>query len=223
MPLYEERYVLYFDVLGFSELIERSRQNPTIMESFLQVLRILDHRSREVHAEDGYVRISNFSDCVCISFPVNDVRLESTLVGLAATSVAMLALGYPIRGAITRGPIHHHGNAIFGPALVRAYELETRAAIYPRVILDSTLIYTTSEQLRSIGARPVIIDRDGFRYVNFLDPMWISAVSISLDAPIDRTKLGKLIDDQAAATADRPHVHMKYVWLQTYFSEGQGA
>ncbi len=47
-----------------------------------------------------------------------------------------------LRGAITYGKIVHNNQMIFGPALVRAYELESKKAVYPRVIIDRNITDT---------------------------------------------------------------------------------
>jgi hypothetical protein len=45
--------------------------------------------------------------------------------------------GFWIRGAVTVGLIHHDEHIVFGPALNRAYELESKVAIYPRILIDA--------------------------------------------------------------------------------------
>ena len=44
------------------------------------------------------------------------------------------------RGAVTYGKLIHTKEMIFGPALVQAYETESKAALYPRIILSEDLI-----------------------------------------------------------------------------------
>jgi hypothetical protein len=49
----------------------------------------------------------------------------------------MAVMGFYIRGGLTVGSLIHIRNKIvFGPALNRAYELESRYANFPRIILD---------------------------------------------------------------------------------------
>jgi len=54
--------------------------------------------------------------------------------------------GILCRGAISYGKLIHDNKVIFGPALNDAYETETRAAIYPRIILDKSLIEMGKER-----------------------------------------------------------------------------
>ena len=52
---------------------------------------------------------------------------------------ALFDVGCLLRGGISFGELHLGKNSILGPALIRAYEIESSEAIYPRVIIDSSL------------------------------------------------------------------------------------
>ncbi|HKP01855.1 MAG TPA: hypothetical protein VJU77_00710 [Chthoniobacterales bacterium] len=52
------------------------------------------------------------------------------------------------RGAIARGSTYHKKRIIFGEGLNRAYELERRAAVYPRIIVTDEV----RQQLEEAGA-----------------------------------------------------------------------
>jgi hypothetical protein len=47
----------------------------------------------------------------------------------------LLKEGYFIRGALVKGKLYHDNAMVFGEALVRAYELESNLARYPRVMI----------------------------------------------------------------------------------------
>lgn len=48
-----------------------------------------------------------------------------------------LANGFPLRGGIEVAPGILDGNEVFGPALAKAYEIETHSAEYPRVVVGN--------------------------------------------------------------------------------------
>ena len=48
----------------------------------------------------------------------------------------MMSKGILLRGGITVGQLCHKDNIVYGPAMVEAYELESKSAIYPRVIVS---------------------------------------------------------------------------------------
>jgi hypothetical protein len=88
--------------------------------------------------------------------------------------------GFLIRGGVTRGPVYTNilNNIIFGPGLITAYELESKIAKEPRVILDSKIIkickkYTTGyneRALEDILGDVVNLDDDGLYYIDYFKP-----------------------------------------------------
>jgi hypothetical protein len=47
-------------------------------------------------------------------------------------------IGYEIllRGGIVVGKLLHENNIMFGPAFNQAYDLESKSALYPRIVID---------------------------------------------------------------------------------------
>jgi hypothetical protein len=56
-----------------------------------------------------------------------------------------------IRGGVTLGEVHFDQNTLFGPGVVRAYELESNYANFPRIVVDPVLInqFTNDSRLTS--------------------------------------------------------------------------
>ena len=54
----------------------------------------------------------------------------------------------------------------WGPALVRAYELEDKVANYPRVLLDASIINLL--QSKKQGSEFICIDSDGMTFLNYM-------------------------------------------------------
>jgi len=94
------------------------------------------------------------------------------LIYLAAVvrqlALDLLTNGLLIRGAIAKGPLHHVGSVMFGPAFLDAYRIERDIAKYPRIILSQA----TYEDFRSLtpGLRDpsFILDNDGPPYQHIL-------------------------------------------------------
>jgi hypothetical protein len=88
--------------------------------------------------------------------------------------------GILVRGGLTIGDAFFSGSTMFGPAMIRAYELESRVAIYPRVVVDPAvvealkrepLLKKDTHQLSDEAAelRQLIRrDTDGVWFVDFL-------------------------------------------------------
>jgi hypothetical protein len=88
-----------------------------------------------------------------------------------------------LRGGVTMGLLDVHPgtperDVIFGPALVRAHELESSAAIFPRIVIDHTVVKEAREQdairvgkgtSSLFDKRLVSLSEDGVYFVDYLN------------------------------------------------------
>jgi hypothetical protein len=78
-----------------------------------------------------------FSDSFAVSMlPTSGYRIFDILSNICHP---LLCCGFPTRGGITIGDLHHVENAIWGPALIDAVNIE-KTAHYPRLICSSALL-----------------------------------------------------------------------------------
>jgi hypothetical protein len=125
--VYEDRLLAFFDILGFSNLIEASVTHPSLTNTLLNLFNSFNRLFLDFQSDD--FAITSFSDTLCISSR-NPPNIVSFCCGLSAVVTSFLGLGYAVRGAVSRGLLYHNGNTIFGPCLVRAYNLEHRLAFF---------------------------------------------------------------------------------------------
>ncbi|MDR0834323.1 MAG: hypothetical protein LBN93_09110 [Candidatus Symbiothrix sp.] len=150
---YEDRIVLFLDILGFREVHVANTVNngkdcegniASLYKSLDTMRSFLNGRLKQkdfFEYRNPSLRVTQFSDSVVISF-INDGN--ETLLKLIRTiqelMVRLIKDGILCRGAIASGRLIHDGKIIFGPALNDAYETESKAAIYPRIIFDKSII-----------------------------------------------------------------------------------
>jgi hypothetical protein len=130
---YERRVVAFYDVLGWRNHIKRAGKKASDV-SLLR--RIILKTARGTRIEKGLnLRVSTFSDNVVISQPpgANTPRL---LQQLAIWQLGNAINGFLMRGGVTIGDLVHENEAVFGPGLNRAHYLESKIAMYPRIVLD---------------------------------------------------------------------------------------
>ncbi|WP_133126815.1 hypothetical protein [Legionella nagasakiensis] len=143
---YEKRFVAFIDVLGWSDLIEQSKNNPNLVKDLgvcvnnALIMKEFHENSGRIGVSVGNVQFSQFSDCIVVSalpqFGFNITSLDMFVSNIWPIVSMFLKLGYIVRGGITCGDIVHRGNMVYGPALVDAYLLENQDAKNPRIILD---------------------------------------------------------------------------------------
>jgi hypothetical protein len=160
-PKYEEQFTAFIDFLGFSEA-STGTDDSTRLKIRNLLLELSELRGefdvQSTVQETGKMHqykpaISTFSDNIVISYPlrpISDVtghNEHGTAVVvmfmfnrlLTRIAAAALRIGFLLRGGATIGKLYHSRGVVFGEALVEAYEIESRTAIYPRVVLSNKI------------------------------------------------------------------------------------
>jgi hypothetical protein len=83
---------------------------------------------------------------------------------LGRLAAAALKIGFLIRGGVTIGNLYHAQGIVFGPAMVEAYELESRTAVYPRIVVSHTIMRRPKWIANSLV---FLKDDDGLYCVNY--------------------------------------------------------
>src|SRR5258708_4209147 len=121
---YERRVVSFFDVLGWRNKIAESVKDQTKLQAVHRISRLFAAVSKTPRGPQSVKLIqTSFSDHVVVSGPVT-ADLTPFLAQLAILQAGVAQFGFYVRGAVTIGDIKHDSEIVFGPALVRAYDLE---------------------------------------------------------------------------------------------------
>jgi hypothetical protein len=161
---YERRVVALLDILGWREKVADAGADEAKVVSLHRIVRILAEVKKAIETVDETdMRQTTFSDHVVISAPISDV-VGAQLFRIAVKQMSVAGFGFLLRGAVTIGDIIHDDQIVFGPALIRAYDLERTVAVYPRIVLDQVVL----DELKQPS--PIIVCEDG---ISFLDPFTV--------------------------------------------------
>ena len=158
--VFEDHIVLFLDFLGFGEAsVQLDDALQTQLLALLQSIAGLrsEFEVEAEHRQDGSSQykvrpaVSTFSDHIVISYPVERIKMgdngfgEIVVIGqlhryISVIAASALKIGFLVRGGIARGRLHHANGVVFGEAMVRAYQLESKVAVYPRVVVADELI-----------------------------------------------------------------------------------
>ena len=207
---YEDRYLAFVDVLGFADLVNRSRSAPQIVEQLHQALYSLSTRTRTARSELLRLEATSFSDTVVLSVPVGATELLRMVEIIDEFSVALLRNNMLFRGAIVQGPVLHTEDYVFGPALITAYRLETNISFHPRIIFDAPVfaVARSEEELQ----RYLVADPYDVPYLNPF-ARWESNEALGQDALSELVQLQSVIANGLMVGASSPSVGEKYKWL----------
>lgn len=200
----EGRSVAFLDILGFREHVKRSQKPdhfPTLLAALRRVRSVGDTWStlvgqEGVPPEELDFRSHTFSDSIVLSG--RGKMVAPLFFAVAYLAMALLKDGIYFRGGISVGALYHDESIVFGPALIEAYELESKAAKYPRVLLtDSALKIARQNTIKFPGRAPtfqldqfVAQDTDGLCYVDFLK---LAAAGSELVAGVSEGRLSSVI------------------------------
>lgn len=235
---YEKRAVAFLDILGFTDLIKEQGHEA-------EILAVFEHlRSRASQAERaskaGRVQFTAFSDCIVVSDELQDgfgaLRIAAYVAYLAQD---LLARGFLVRGGLTVGDLYHRNGTVFGPAMIDAYALESKTAIYPRIAVldafkeeackgaiamsDGDVAHPRVQGEKSKYRR----DFDGVLYLDVFHPLIPSPeslIKVVNGQSITNDDKGRAIIDAVRKTRAlrykpeiaKPGVAQKYDWMETY-------
>lgn len=137
---YRQAVVTFLDIMGFGDLV-KTADAPKIKGVLDIVARFTKGDLHDFDAfgpttiafSDSIVRI-RYIDGKNAEYPMGHVCDE--VIDMIHAQGELIKHDIVLRGGITSGHIYFDGTTVFGPALVRAYELESKAALYPRVVVD---------------------------------------------------------------------------------------
>jgi hypothetical protein len=173
-PTYDRRVVAFFDILGWRSEIEDAGADP---ERIGRLRRIVLQYSRMLRLPVlAPVNVTTFSDNVVISTPPDKINTPFFLREMAVIQAMTVSLGFLPRGGITIGDILHDDETVFGPGLNRAYELESRIANFPRIVVDEAVL-----KIGEISGFDCF--EDG---VHFLDPFTPTFMELWFERASDR-------------------------------------
>jgi hypothetical protein len=109
------------------------------------------------------------SDSFVISVPYESNVFHELILFLARFQYTCLVeYAEPMRGAVSVGNmLKGIGERIIGPAFIRAHKIEMENAIFPRIIVDKNII-DDSNLCPQITSLPIVLDKDGLRYIDFM-------------------------------------------------------
>jgi len=198
---YERRIVAYFDVLGWRSEIEQAGQDARKIARIAIVPKTFGQGVSQISAQTPGAHLTSFSDNVVVSAPYKIDRLQSSLDSLAMIQLRLAFAGFWLRGAITIGPLIHNQDLVFGPALNRAYELESNHAKYPRILIDNNI-----EEFSKIDA-DFVHSESGWRFTdpfdtNFINRKMSSNFDMELVARLTKTANAGCSDTSPRASAE---------------------
>ena len=219
--LYQQKYVAFLDMLGFSNLVMDSAQDPSAHARIIEAIKRLKDTACDNPAT-GMIT-TYFSDCIVLSCERSPRGLAEMLQCLTIIAENLLVVDVLVRGGLTVGAIHHDRQLMFGPAMLEAYRLESIEANHPTILIAPAV----RSDIEAAGLQIYMVhdDAEPERYylhylINFAiyDPTPRPGLHI-LEGParLVRHYIARRIAGGIGSPLD------KALWLERYWNETVGA
>lgn len=168
-----KKYIVAFlDILGATNRIKKNKvsQNDSLNLVYNLYKHIINLASENGIKKFADIKFKIFSDNIIIAKELSNDNIDNDVLSLLGCvfvfSCASVgdSVGWLVRGGITIGDFYIDDMVAWGSALVRAYELENKIAIYPRVILDDNVV----KIILGIDSDYVRRDTDGKYFLNYM-------------------------------------------------------
>lgn len=239
---YEQRIVAFIDILGFKGILDETvkkdgnddeKKIDKVVSAYKAIRDIwdLDKKAELLDTSSSQSKkVTIFSDSIVVSFQVDEPsEVFYTLLELKWLIMRMLWHGILCRGAVSIGKFIHRNEYLFGPALVEAYLLESKAALYPRIILDRSVIdagaknsavHHTNKMEREYVESLLEQDSDGMYYIDYFFKAQSELDDPEYDFPQYINNLGDIIRKglMASSHASKADLRIKYSWMRERYN-----
>lgn len=240
---YEQRMVAFIDILGFKALLNDTvdkdgNDNEQAIDAVVSAYTIM-REIWDLDLTENFIPVKNsdtkkvsiFSDCLVISFKIGEPsEVFFTLLEIKLLIMRLLSRKILCRGAISLGKFIHTDNYLFGPALVEAYLLESKAAMYPRVILEKSVIdigtkfssmHHTKIQEKEYIHSLLEQDSDGMYYIDYFYKAHAELDDPEYDFPEYISNLGELIRKglMGSSHVSKADIRVKYSWMRERYNQ----
>ncbi|RYG87978.1 MAG: hypothetical protein EON59_05810 [Alphaproteobacteria bacterium] len=225
MAGYRQQVVTFLDIMGFRNIVGTASAD--------EISVMLDHTLASAAppsaADEIGTSVISFSDSIIRARPCGKdlaAALFHEVAELARAQWSLMNKGILVRGGVTAGEVLVQSGRAFGPAFIKAYDLESSWAKGPRILIDPTIITSLRDQARVKEAGSDVIARARALLAHDSDGLWfVDYVRIALE-------FATTADHRAAMLAHRDEIIRvantlkpssavlpKYLWLIRYYNE----
>lgn len=211
--------IAFLDILGGKELINKDADE-SLNLVYTCYKNAIQRYKEMANSRLPLSQINIFSDNISISCPIEDDFentydcIISVILLCMVLTIQFWAHGLLVRGGITIGNCFADDFMVWGKALVRAYEIESTIAIYPRIVIDPLTDEIFDLLAKSENKKMICKDLDDLYFIDILYSKQFSVTLPFLEQLIDDNQ--KRIDNLAE---DNLKERQKLKWLQNYFYE----
>lgn len=254
-----EHIIAFIDILGFKNLLKSPKETTNAMTTISGTLDKLRELWRDINPKHE-IKTTIFSDSIILAYDLNKrgdasnrYIFEHFCIAVGQLQAELVSQNVWVRGAVTCGDLYFPqvsiDTIIYGSGFVRAYELESQHAIYPRIIIDTKIIKKLQYQNRAelikginkncingeygnwngsliydvnLGHNPNgirFLENDVHLFIDYIQP--IMRIKNTETSSIKLISLDKVIKNLSnkILEADNSSIYKKYQWVIDYIKQ----
>jgi hypothetical protein len=161
-----QHYIAFIDILGFSEMVAHDCKDPN--KSYLNLNRLKSAIQTLSTPDPSDISALQFSDSIVLSLPFLKNDFDRFIRTCKSMQQELFLQGILCRGGISVGRHHHEGNFLFSEGLIEAYQLESKLARTPRIIVSRDLIELLAYPRKTIQSDHLCRESDGEVFIDYL-------------------------------------------------------
>lgn len=197
-------YTALLDVLSYRFRLEQdiSTGEYSLKNDLEGALSIFDSVNADIFG------VQAISDTIIMTCSTHE-NFEEFLGILKTVYIAFLNKGLYVRGGVAYSRHYQSGRLTYSHALAKAYEIESKIAIYPRIMIDKNIIdmYKGGANLPKIFGKNLLALHNGGCFINVLDQDNWCHIYESASVMYEKDRLS-LVNNEAAFA--------KHQWFENY-------
>ena len=229
----------FMDILGYTQLILDSEAQGTQQTTLHELHAALTKGRKWLDKMDNEPKdlklfgehydlyaLKAFTDNIVIGWPIGDDaenEIGDAFDKVGAFQFQMAIEGFFVRGGISVGDAYVDDIAVFGGALIEAYEGESKLARDPRIILTSSAVETVKHHLEyypnqqdAPHVHDLLQDADGQWFVNYLTPVLWPVDNDGEPFYEEFAAHKAAVEAKLALYQSDPPIWSKYAWVARY-------
>ena len=218
---YGKKFVFFIDILGFKNIVETTKKPSDVIKVINALSEIFEQENKEQNPSFKFdFNIAQISDCIIISFDTSkNFEFYYLLLLMARVQInAFINHGLLFRGGGAYGEMVHDNKYLFGKAYQEAYKIESKKAIYPRIMFKKELLDLVTDKNQKELIMELLEDDDKYYYIDFIKLQLISCLGEKEKENVKKLKMIKSHIANGLKEED-PNVFKKYKWLKKHYNK----
>jgi len=198
--------VAFIDLLGFSSMVSHDCEKPEGEQKYISKLYDIHTKTKEISASLPGMTLTQFSDSVVLSVPYSIDNFSSICQIISNFQYDLLCSGILCRGGISYGKHFSTEDFLFSHGLIDAYNIESKLALNPRVVISKALIELVFGNTTNVNDLLILEENDGLFFLGYLN---------GETAAEDQKILESILPEKLS---ENPSIRAKQIWIIDYFN-----